>query len=163
MIEISVDSSQLEHGLGQLLSNATSTRPMMAGMATELHSLTEDNFQSESWGGDPWKKSLRAGSEGGKTLQDSGQLAASINTAISNDFARIGSNKPYAAIHHFGGDIKAKNKPYLLIPFGNGYAKVKQVSIPARPYLPINPDGELQKGAENRLLNVALDALAKGL
>lgn len=43
------------------------------------------------------------------------------------------------------------------------YARVKQVSIPARPYLSISLTKTLQKGAENRLLNVALDVLAKGL
>ncbi|STZ76067.1 phage virion morphogenesis protein [Bergeriella denitrificans] len=161
MIEISLDADKLEHGLSQLLKNATDTRPMMRGLAAEMASLTEDNFDSESWGGTKWKQSRRAAAEGGKTLQKDGQLAASISTQTGNGFARIGSNKPYAAIHHMGGTVKAKNKPYLMVPVGKGFRKVKQVDIPARPYLPINGDGQLQTGAEQRLLDIALNSLSK--
>ena len=89
-------------GLSQLLKNATNTRPMMRAIATEMVSLTEENFENESWGGEKWKQSKRA-ANGGKTLQLTGQLAASISTQVGNDFARIGSNKKYAAIHHLGG------------------------------------------------------------
>lgn len=163
MIEISLDEKQLHAGLSQLLKNATNTRPMMRAIATEMVSMTEDNFESESWGGDRWKQSNRA-TEGDKTLQLTGQLAASISTQVGNDFARIGSNKPYAAIHHLGGKIEAKNKPYLAFPLvGGGFRKVKSVYIPARPYLPINGAGQLQNGAERSLLDIALKSLSKGL
>lgn len=50
MLEISLDDKQLQKGLGQLLKNATDTRPMMRAIATDMVSLTEDNFESESWG-----------------------------------------------------------------------------------------------------------------
>lgn len=159
MFEISLDASSLEHGLGQLLKNATHPRPMMKAIAAELLSITEDNFESESWGGKKWPTNAR----GGKILQKSGQLAASIHTASGNNFARIGTNKPYAAIHHLGGTIKAKNKPYLVFRAGDGFRRVKQVKIPARPYLPMSKGGTLQAGAESRLLDVALDALARGV
>lgn len=152
MIEISLDESDLQRGLGQLLRNATETGPMMRGIAAELASLTEDNFESESWGGKRWGgdnngKSKRAMADGGKTLQLSGQLAASISTQSGNGYARIGSNKVYAAIHHFGGQA------------GRG----KKLTLPARPYLPLNADGQLQPGGEDKLLQVALDALSKGI
>ncbi|MFV2030359.1 phage virion morphogenesis protein [Neisseria sp. S1] len=146
MLEISLDEKQLHEGLSQLLKNATNTRPMMRAIATEMVSMTEDNFESESWGGDRWKQSNRA-TEGGKTLQLTGQLAASISTQVGNDFARIGSNKPYAAIHHLGGQAGRR----------------KKVTIPARPYLPISGNGQLQKGAERSLLDIALKSLSKGL
>lgn len=147
MLEISLDSRQLEQGLGRLIQNVTHTRPMMAGIAAELQSLTEENFESESFGGRKWKQSRRAAAEGGKTLQESGQLAASISTKISNNSAQIGSNKPYAAVHHLGGLV------------GRG----RRTQLPARPYLPINGSGGLQTGAENRLLDVAIKALGSGL
>lgn len=147
MLEINLDSSQLEHGLNQLLKNATDTRPMMRAIATEMASLTEDNFESESWGGKKWPRSRRAAKNGGKTLQLSGQLAASISTQVGNDFARIGSNKKYAAIHHLGGQA----------------GKGKKVTIPARPYLPISGTGQLQPGAERTLVDITLKALKKGV
>lgn len=160
MIKISVDSRDMERGLSQLLQNIQNRRQMMVGVAAELLSMTEDNFESESWGGDKWKETHR----GGKKLQLSGQLAASINTQSGNDFARIGSNKKYAAIHHLGGEIQAKNAEYLMIPIGNGrFACKKSVSIPARPYLPIDGSGKLQANGEKRILDVVKDALIQGL
>ena len=147
MITIDLDSKDLQRGLGQLLQNATDTRPMMRAIATEMASLTEDNFENESWGGQKWPRSRRADADGGKTLQLSGQLAASISTQVGNDFARIGSNKKYAAIHHLGGQA----------------GKGKKVTIPARPYLPVNGAGQLQPGAERALLDIALKSLSKGI
>ena len=109
--------------------------------------MTEDNFASESWGGQAWKQSQRAQREQGKTLQKSGQLAASLSTQSTNDFARIGTNKPYSAIHHIGGQAGRNHK----------------VSIPARPYLPINSSGNLQSGGEKRLLDIIKQSLARGI
>ena len=74
MLEISLDDSDLQRGLGQLLRNARHPRPMMRAIAAELLSITEDNFESESWGGKKWPANAR----GGKILQKSGQLAASM-------------------------------------------------------------------------------------
>ena len=147
MLEISLDDKQLQNGLDQLLKNATDTRPMMRAIATEMASLTEDNFESESWGGKKWPRSRRAAKNGGKTLQLSGQLAASISTQVGNDFARIGSNKKYAAIHHLGGQA----------------GKGRKATIPARPYLPISGTGQLQPGAERTLVDITLKALKKGV
>ena len=73
----------------------------------------------------------------------------------------------YAAIHHLGGKTSAhkitvKNKKALA--FGGLVRKSVNhpgSAIDARPYLPLNGDGELQKGGEERLLNIVLDALKK--
>ena len=140
MLEIKLDADRLDHGLSTLLKNATDTRTMMRGIASELLSMAEDNFESESWGGQRWKQSRRAADEGGKTLQKSGQLAASLTT-------QVGSNKKYAAIHHLGGQA------------GRGH----KTTLPARPYLPINGNNQLQPDAERRILDIAIAALKKGL
>ena len=169
MFEISLDEKDLKGGLGQLLKNATDNRPMMRGIATELIALTEDNFEDESWGGDTWKKSQRAADEGGKTLQRDGGLAGNISTKVGNSFARIGSNKPYAAIHHLGGQTKAhkiRHKKKKGLAFGGIVRKSVNhpgSNIPARPYLPIRGDGKLQHGAEEAILDIALKSLAKGV
>lgn len=147
MIEITLDDSNLQRGLGQLLRNATHTAPMMRGMAQELENLTKDNFASESWGGDKWPQSKAAAANSRKTLYATGELHDSISTQSGNGYARIGSNMKYAAIHHFGGQA------------GRG----RKLTLPARPYLPINGSGKLQPGGEDKLLQVALDALSKGI
>lgn len=147
MLQIEIDSSDFERGMARLLQNVENRRPITAGIAAELLSMSEDNFASESWGGDPWEQSKRAKHEGGKTLQKTGQLAASLTTQSSNDFARIGTNKVYAAIHHMGGQA------------GRG----RKVNIPARPYLPINGSGNLQANAEKQILDIVKDALTRGI
>ena len=160
MLTISLNSQDVERGLNQLLRNIQHRQPMMQGIAAELLSMTEDNFERESWGNEPWQPTHR----GGKILQLSGQLAASIHTLATYQRAQFGSNKIYAAIHHIGGDIHAQTAPYLMIPLGNGrFARKTSVTIPARPYLPINGNGALQSDGKSRILDVARDALAHGL
>ena len=160
MLTIELNERDLTRGLSNLLRNLQNRRPMMQGIAAELLSMTEDNFERESWGNEPWQPTYR----GGKILQLSGQLAASIHTLATNQSAQIGTNKIYAAIHHIGSDIHAKNAPYLMIPLGNGrFARKTSVTIPARPYLPINGNGALQSDGKSRILDVARDALAHGL
>lgn len=48
----------------------------------------------------------------------------------------FGSNVEYAAIHEFGGEIKAKNVKFLRFrTFDGAWHSVKKVTMPARPYL----------------------------
>ena len=61
MLTISLDSSQLERGLGQLLHNLTRRKAVNTAIAAELLSLTEDNFENEGWGGQRWKPTRRGG------------------------------------------------------------------------------------------------------
>ena len=165
MIELTLDDSDAKRGLAQLLRNATNNRPMMKGLAITLESMTQDNFQNESWGGDKWGD-LRYGRKG-KKLHRSGELEDSIASESGQNFARIGSNMVYAAIHHMGGKTSAhkitpKNKQGLA--FGGIVRKVVNhpgSQIDARPYLPINGQGKLQEDGEERLLDVVIAALKK--
>lgn len=151
----------------------------MAAIAAELQSMTEDNFESESWGGQKWDRSERARSErakneSGKTLQLSGILASSIQTSSGNDFARIGTNMKYAAIHHLGGqtkahEIRAKNKKSLaFLNSGGDSVHVKSVQhpgskIPARRFLPIDGSHQLQSDGKKRILDVVMDSLSRSI
>lgn len=70
-----------------------------------------------------------------------GGLAPSVQTAHGANFASISisSNKPYSAIHMFGGQA------------GRG----GRSTIPARPYLPFNPQTEeLSDPANKTVLEV---------
>jgi len=69
-----------------------------------------------------------------------GDLRASIGSEIKTPglggTVVVGAATKYAAIHEFGGVIRAKNKPYLMFQTRDGaWHKVKEVRIPARPYL----------------------------
>ena len=54
MITLEIDDDDFHRGLGRLLKNATNARPMMRAIATEMTSITEDNFERESFGSDRW-------------------------------------------------------------------------------------------------------------
>ena len=61
--------------------------------------------------------------------------------------ALVGSNKPYAAMMHFGGD--KSDFPHL---WGD---------IPGRPFLPMDTEGQLQPEAEESILELAMHHLQK--
>ncbi|WP_037586158.1 phage virion morphogenesis protein [Stenoxybacter acetivorans] len=190
MIEINLDSHELDKGLKQLMDNVKNTGPLMRSLAVELETMTKENFENEAWGSDKWtprksepesesenpkkkkgkgKRKTKANGNKGKILFRSGEMADSVDTRYDSDSAQIGSNLAYAAIHHLGGKtaahtIRAKNKKALSF---NGIFR-KSVNhpgsqIPARPYLPINAGGKLQSNAKSRLLDTALTALKKSL
>lgn len=100
---------------------------------------TVERFEnSESPEGDRWKNSIRANSEGGKTLVQSAGLKNSISVhATAKGFA-VGTNKKYAAIHQFGGTIRAKSKKGLIFKINGKFARKQEVEIPARPFLGIS-------------------------
>lgn len=124
-------------------------------MAAILLSTTQLRFRNtEDPEGHKWKKSIRAKAEGGTTLTDSAQLKKSIHSKYSSRGAAVGTNKLYAAIHQFGGTIKAKDADYLSfrIP-GGGHVRVKSVTIPARPFLGISDnDKALMRSALMRYI-----------
>lgn len=69
----------------------------------------------------------------------SGKLRRSIKYSVKERFDTIfgalSSDVVYAPIHEYGGVIRAKNEPYLKFSIGGRWMQVKQVTIPARPYL----------------------------
>lgn len=98
--------------------------------------------------GPGWKPSGRVIMSGGKTLSQSRRLLNSHTFTIIKNTIVIGTNLIYARIHQLGGIIKAKNSTgYLMFKYkgiikgargvkiGYTWARVKQVTIPARPWL----------------------------
>ncbi|UCE65933.1 MAG: phage virion morphogenesis protein [Candidatus Zixiibacteriota bacterium] len=75
----------------------------------------------------------------GQVLQRrSGALAGSIFTRLigGGDIGgMVGTNKIYAAIHEFGGIIRAKRADFLKFQIDGSWVQVKQVRMPARPYM----------------------------
>ena len=117
-------------------------------------------------------------------LQKKTLLRKSIREiAITDESVTIGSDRPYAAIHQFGGKINMparKTINYFEKDDKNGKKKFSKkgkadhaqkndvgpyvVTIPARPYLPFNAKGEMTQSGKNRVMNVLKAALkARGL
>lgn len=126
MIKIKIEDREVQKALNSLAAKVKDMRPLMQKIAGIMHDAVEENFEQE--GRPKWKPSKRAQKQGGKTLQDKGQLAASISARYDNDSATVGTNKKYAAIHQFGGKAGRERK----------------VNIPARPFLKLT-DGDLNE------------------
>tara|TARA_B100000686_G_scaffold348019_1_gene438073 strand:+ start:19 stop:498 length:480 start_codon:yes stop_codon:yes gene_type:complete len=111
-------------------------------------SSTQQRFLDQTGpDGQKWKPSARARENGGQTLRDRNHLFQSLTHDYSADHAEWGTNIIYAAIHQFGGIIKAKSANALQFFVGNRFATVKQVVMPARPFLGIDSKDEAEIAA----------------
>ncbi len=86
-----------------------------------------------------------------------GALRDSLSYSVNNGTARIFSNSPYAAIHEYGGIIRAKKSPYLHFKIGSNWVKVKEVRMPQRQFLwPAIQDIHEKTTAGRRIANAVL-------
>lgn len=112
-------------------------------IGVKMSASTQERFDTETDPeGNPWPASLRALTEGGKTLTDTAQLARSITHEADRTGVDIGTNLIYAAIHQFGGTIRAKTAKGLKFRRigDNADTIVKSVTMPRRAYLGIDQD-----------------------
>lgn len=120
--------------LNGLINMGQDLTPLMDDIGAHVEMSTKERFDTNiAPDGTPWKPSRRAENEGGKTLLDSGHFRDSITRDVTGDSATIGTNIIYAAIHQFGGTIKAKNAKKLAFKTPFGMAFLDEVTIPARP------------------------------
>ena len=155
MIDIKIDRQGITAAIERIARQQRA--PLMANVAAIMADAVEENFAQE--GRPKWQGLKPPGRPGGKILQASGQLAASIDSDSDADSAVVGSNKKYAAIHQFGGgtrahEIRPRNKKALAFG-GRVVAKVNHPGsvIPARPFLALTP------GDEAEIEQTALDYL----
>jgi phage virion morphogenesis protein len=154
MITVDIEHQRLQDALRKVEWAVGDLAPLMRSAAAELLSQTEENFENE--GRPDWADlsdvttGLRekSGNWPGQILQiSSAGLAASVTSAATDSSALVGSNKPYAAMMHFGGD--KSEFPHL---WGD---------IPSRPWLPMDAEGVIQPEAEDAILQLALHHLQK--
>ena len=103
--------------LRQSLPLTGSMAPAMQSMGRALKTATQLRFRTTSApDGGQWKKSWRAQTGGGQTLSLTRRLRNSITFESTTNSVTVGTNVQYAAIHQFGGVVRAKNGPFLAIP-----------------------------------------------
>lgn len=136
-ITINSDLPMLQRPLRRLLKLGMNPQPLLEQIAWEGEAQTRERFSTEKGpDGEEWPESLRKTLFGGKTLTRDGHLGDSITSTATDKQARWGSNKIYAAIHQFGGVIRAKKATFLAFTLANGKRVVtRSVIMPARPYL----------------------------
>ena len=133
--------------LGAGLARAPKKKLMERIAAHGLFSTSRRFETGKGPGGEPWKKSFRALMDGGQTLVDSTRLQGSFGMDVTADRAEWGTNTEYAAIHQFGGVVRAKSAGALRFQTGGEWVTKKSVTIPARPFLGIDEADETEIGA----------------
>jgi len=138
---IKVDDADVRGALQRLIALGNNPTPALQDVAALGESSTRLRFRTQTGpDGQRWKPSLRAMLSGGRTLTKDGHLSGSISSSAGKDFAEWGVNRIYAAIHQFGGTIRAKGGALKFAIPGGGFAVVKAVKMPARPFLGVNDD-----------------------
>lgn len=151
--EIKIDTAPTEALLRAAVEKVSQPSALMRTVATELASVTAFNFLAQGrprWLGLQHPSPKRSN---GMILQSTGRLRDSIVESFTDTSATIGTNVVYAAIHQFGGKtrphvIRPKNKRALAFN-GRVVGKVNHPgsTIPARPFLPVDRQGNLQPEA----------------
>lgn len=169
MMEIKLEDNALQHALKSLEIGCKDLTPAMHKIAGSLQTETAETFEAE--GRPAWVPSLAAKKRGGPTLRDTGALARSVTTKYDAQHAVVGSNLAYAAIHQLGGEVKRKDRKVYFKKDENGrvgrFVKKKDsdtertaadhtATYPARPFLPVDSDGNLTTRAKRVVLATIL-------
>ncbi|ENY6783322.1 phage virion morphogenesis protein [Providencia rettgeri] len=132
-----VDAHRTLKALQGMLDATANLTPMLQDIGEALLILHQARFRAEqSPDGMPWT-ALRPWYRDSKTrnadkvLTLTGQLADTLRYQIQGQTLFFGTDRPYGAIHHFGGTISPKTAGALNV----GGRPVKKVVIPPRPWL----------------------------
>jgi len=87
----------------------------------------------------------------GQPLRDTGRFSRSFTAQADKTGVTVGtkfqtqSGAGIARVHQFGMTIRPKRGPFLVFPGPNGgLVFAKKVVVPARPFLPLTPGGEIK-------------------
>jgi phage virion morphogenesis protein len=183
---IEIDNRAVLDALHHASALLGDTTPLMRPIAGIMADAVESNFEGEhAPDGTPWPTLKPAtinarkakGYWPGRILQQRGELAASIAREFGRDYALVGTNKAYAAIHQFGGDIQiaARSQPLYFRQgkdgsVGRKFVRKSQsnfaqwaergahaIHMPARPFL------GLDEGHQAEILALAKRAIENAL
>lgn len=121
------------------------TRELTAALGAEVLATTMQRFRdSKSPDGEKWPVTIRQkmGDPRPALHGTGGKLAQSYTYQADERSVEVGSTLKYAAIHHFGGVIRARNARALCFRIGGEMVLKKAVTIPARPALGLSDEDE---------------------
>lgn len=144
-LEITRDDLSFKQGTAGLLAAAENLRPMMLIASGIFENSTRTRFDQEHGpGGIPWPKSWRAKVQGGKTLQDKGNLRGSLTSNVGDNYAETGfdgrsESSKHAASHQYGVTIRPRSAKALAFTGPDGKFHMRQsVTIPRREMLGVD-------------------------
>lgn len=132
------------------LRNAT---PLMRAIGTGIVGLAKESFNDASKRQTPWPAKVDGSPATLKSREASLWRSLKVQE-VSATSVKFGSDRPYAAIHQFGGTITPKTGKFLVFNIGGRKVFAKKVTMPARPYLPVTKDGQLTPLASARVKDI---------
>jgi phage gpG-like protein len=149
-IEIEILDKQVRKKMDDLLAASGNVTPAMQVVGRKVKTKVQLGFRTgtDPWG-NPWKP-LSPMTRKGQPLRNTGHLMASITAQTTGDSVEIGTNLQsngvkFPAVHQFGMTIKPVSAKYLSWVNALGIRfNVKKVTIPARPFLPLDANGNTE-------------------
>ena len=157
-VKIEIDSAALNAVLNKAVQTLANPKLLFMEIGEELLSIHRMRFmQQQAPDGTPWQpladwyRAAKARNPD-KILTLDGHLSGTLRYQATTDGVVFGSDRPYAAIHQFGGTIRPKHAKALNV----GGRAVKRVTIPARPWLGLsdNDQQRILEIAKSHLKNV---------
>jgi phage virion morphogenesis protein len=140
-IAIAVDDSQALGALASVAARLEHPAPLFDLIGAMLVTSTQMRFErQQDPQGNPWPPSIRALTEGGRTLVDSAHLRNSITHEADDHGVAVGTNVPYAAPNFFGADIYPREAEALVFTIGGRKVFSQHVHLPARQALGLDED-----------------------
>ena len=142
-----ITRDDISPALSKLAASAKRPEPILRAMGTTFLSITMGNFKAANA---QYRPSSWAPKRDGKaaTLQKSGTLSRSFHLEVTSTRATVSNPMVYAAIHQLGGKITGN--PWLRFRIGERWVTLHEVSIPARPFFPVE-HGRLTAKAEEKI------------
>lgn len=110
MLEVSIDATSVGKTLDDLVERLGDLTTPLNDIAEYLHQSTDNRFRQQvAPDGTPWAPlapSTLARKKGGRILREKGTLQDTLRHNVSNNELDFGTDRPYGAIHQFGGKIE---------------------------------------------------------
>lgn len=177
-ISIQIHDQQIQSALQRLMHAGQNMGPVMLAIGDDVVERTKQRFATSSapdgnrwapnsqvtyllsmrdWGKGNFTKGGRVNAKGAARLGakrpligETGDLSRQFHVAADSSSVTIGSSMVYARIHQFGGKTASNS----MIPGKR---------IPARPFLPITPDGDLYPQEQSTILAWIEKAIAEAI
>lgn len=143
---------KIQEDLSGIECKLNDTAPLMAEISNHLKNIVEDSFENQkSPDGKVWSPIKKRASDPHpeKILYANGDMQRSLYNTSDKDTAQIGFNAvagnfQYPLTHQFGTDKAGRNR---------------NITIEARPFMPIHEDGSLYDGVEDKLVEIVEEYL----
>lgn len=138
-LRLELDAAAPKERIDHLWASVSNLDPLMDEVGAALSFSTARRFeQGRGPDGRPWTPVRR----GGQPLVKDGHLRDSVSHQVGPNRVEIGTTAKSGAVHQFGAVIRPKSAKALAFRVGKGLVMVKQVTIPARPYLGMSAEDD---------------------